>query len=68
VKKYQANQLLTVSEIRDEYGISETTLYGVLKRGELAAKILGKRSIRIRREDLHEWIYSLRQYADNNHR
>ena len=48
----------TIKEIRKLVGISTTTLYQVLGRGELKASKLGKRTI-ILTKDLQEWLDGL---------
>jgi excisionase family DNA binding protein len=60
--QYQPNELLTVLQTCDEYGLCRTTVYEALGTGALPAKVIGKRGARIRREDLDNWISSLPPY------
>lgn len=63
---HQPNELLTVAQIRKEYGIRKTMVYELLGTGALPAKVIGKRGTRIRREDLDNWVRSLRAYQSRN--
>ena len=58
MREYQPNELLTVAEVCDEYGVGRTLLYELLNKGELRALKIGKRATRFRREDVERWINS----------
>ena len=60
--QYQPNALLTVADVCNQYGVGRTTLYAALAEGKLPAKVLGKRGTRIRREDIDNWVNSLKPY------
>ena len=59
---YQPNQLLSVLQVCEEYGLGRTTLYEALGTGALPAKVVGKRGTRVRRVDVDNWIRSLPTY------
>ncbi len=61
-KPYQPNELLTVGQICDEYGIGRTMMYELLGNGQLPAKVIGKRGTRIRRGDIDDLVKSLPAY------
>jgi len=58
----QSHELMTIKAVCDEYGIGRTHLYEVLKRGDLSAKVVGKRGTRLLRGDVEAWIASLPKY------
>ena len=61
--QYQPNELLTIAQVRKQYGLGKTTVYEMLKNGALPAKVIGKRGTRIRREDVDNWVRSLPAYG-----
>lgn len=52
-----AKELLTVKEVEEQWGISDTKLYQLINRGEIRA-IKIDRSTRIPLKELHRWLTS----------
>ncbi len=59
---YQPNELLTVADVCQQYGIGRTSLYAALASGQLTARVLGKRGTRIRRQDIDAFVVGLKPY------
>jgi excisionase family DNA binding protein len=51
---------LTIPEVCEIAGISRTSLYAAIARGELAARKRGRRTL-VLQDDLKQWISSLPQ-------
>ena len=49
-------ELVTVRKAAKELGVAEKTLHQAVKEGELAAFRLGRRTVRIERAGLREWV------------
>ena len=49
-------ELVTVREAAKELGIAERTLHQAVRQGELPAFRLGRRTVRIERAALREWV------------
>jgi excisionase family DNA binding protein len=49
-------ELLTVSEISEQYGLHPNTVRGYYRSGQLPAVNLGPRMIRIRRSDIEQLL------------
>ncbi len=49
-------ELLTVSEISEQYGLHPNTIRGYYRSGQLPAVTLGPRMIRIRRSDIEHLL------------
>jgi len=52
----QPERLLTVMEAADLLAVSRATMWRILKRGDLPSVTVGERAIRIRAEDLRQYI------------
>jgi excisionase family DNA binding protein len=50
--------LITISEFQETYGVSRSTVYRLVERGEFAFVHIG-RAVRIRREDADAWFAQL---------
>lgn len=57
--------LLTVQDVIQWYGVSKTTVYKLLKTGQIRAIKLG-RSTRIHRDAIDEWLRSLPSYESHS--
>ena len=53
-------ELLSTREAARELGIAERTLRAAVNNGELAGYRFGKRTVRVERAELYDWIRSKR--------
>lgn len=49
-------EFLTVEDIKSVLSVSRSTVYNIINRGEIRATFIGKKLIRIHRNDFREYL------------